>query len=108
MSDTESGSKQVRRSTGVVVGGLAAGALISATIAAQPAEAARPAEPHSAPVGAAQAGTAPADAAQGTAGTGVPSVIPAPPSIQQQFRDAFAPGAMAPGAPMPRIVVSEG
>jgi hypothetical protein len=86
MSESDRDSKAVRRAAGVVLGSLAAaGALIGGAIAAQPAQAAQPDR---------------ADAHE-------PAVIPAPPSIGDQFRDAFAPGR-ADLAKLPAVVISEG
>ena len=86
MSESEKVPRPIRRSAGVVLGGLAAGALIGA-VTAQPALAAGPAP------GAAQA--VPADVAPNTE-----------PSIAEQFRAAFSAGIADPGGPEPFIVVS--
>jgi hypothetical protein len=85
-SESEKVPRPVRRTAGVVLGGLAAGALIGAATA-QPALAAEAAP--------AAAQTAPADVAP-VAG----------PSVGEQFRAAFSAGIADPGGPEPFIVVS--
>jgi hypothetical protein len=84
MSESDRDSKAVRRAAGVVLGGIAAGALIGGAIVAQPAQASQPAH---------------ADAHE-------PAVIPAPPSIGDQFRDAFAPGTADLHIYLPAVVIS--